>query len=566
MANDKQEFIKLTEKQLELETQIRSEIEKGAKANTEWIEEKKNELKLNKDKLKPLQEQQKLEDKINQLTETRNKYLKESNDYFRKGIDKLQQQHKAQDLITKSADIYKNGTEEQKKILDEINTVESEALKVLSDKNASEYDREEALKEVAKIQEKITNLDKSHIKGVLARRNELLKDEIELIGAAAEAEKQKNQYLVKSVKGVELTVDGLKGAIKAAHGFKLALMANPLLAIAAAALAIGTYIYKAVTATRDLSSEMNISLATATKITAITKTMPLFSEAMKAIGGDVEATATAIFNATKSTRDVTRENVKFMTKLAATSGASEENIASMARLFADMNGLTFKDGLELVAGVNDLAKANMVDSGTVMNDLAASAEDFAAYTDSSMKNMTMAAIQAAKMGTSLATTVKMADTLLDFETSITSAMEASMMIGRNINLDRARMLAMDNDMVGMTNEIVKQLGSAAEFTKLNAIQRKKLASSLGVQVDELSRLIAGKPLEMTPEQKAVKLQQTHIGAMEELIDATKGLTRAYKKDKRQPTNSAVMQSSQNAVAAQNPAYNMDAGLAKAAQQ
>ena len=53
MANDKQEFIKLTEKQLELETQIRSEIEKGAKANTEWIEEKKNELKLNKDKLKP---------------------------------------------------------------------------------------------------------------------------------------------------------------------------------------------------------------------------------------------------------------------------------------------------------------------------------------------------------------------------------------------------------------------------------------------------------------------------------------------------------------------------------
>ena len=71
---------------------------------------------------------------------------------------------------------------------------------------------------------------------------------------------------------------------------------------------------------------------------------------------------------------------------------------------------------------------------------------------------------------------------------------------------------------------------------------------------------------MTPEQKAVKLQQTHIGAMEELIDATKGLTRAYKKDKGQPTNSAVMQSSQNAVAAQNPAYNMDAGLAKAAQQ
>ena len=110
--------------------------------------------------------------------------------------------------------------------------------------------------------------------------------------------------------------------------------------------------------------------------------------------------------------------------------------------------------------------------------------------------------------------------------SITSAMEASMMIGRNINFDRARMLAIDNDIVGATNDIIQQLGSAEEFTRLNAIQRKKLASAIGVEVGELSRLVAGKPLEVSTEEKETKLQQQSINATEELTQATKELTRA----------------------------------------
>ena len=247
---------------------------------------------------------------------------------------------------------------------------------------------------------------------------------------------------------------------------------------------------------------------------------------MKLAGKDIQDSATAIFEVTKSTRDVTEESVKQMSALSLATGATEANIATMARLFGDMSGMGFKSGLALTAGVKDLSEVHMVDAGVVMNDLALNAEDFASYTDTSMKNMAMAAIQAAKMGTSLATTVKMADNLLDFETSITGAMEASMMIGRNLNLDRARMLAMDNDIVGATNEIVKQLGTAEEFTRMSAIQRKKLASVLGVEVSELSRLIQGKPLEMTPEQKAVKLQKSNIDAMQELKESMDLLTKA----------------------------------------
>ena len=38
-------------------------------------------------------------------------------------------------------------------------------------------------------------------------------------------------------------------------------------------------------------------------------------------------------------------------------------------------------------------------------------------------------------------------------------------------------------------EILKQVGGEAEFNRLNVIQRKKLAESVGLNVEQLSRLV-----------------------------------------------------------------------------
>ena len=38
-------------------------------------------------------------------------------------------------------------------------------------------------------------------------------------------------------------------------------------------------------------------------------------------------------------------------------------------------------------------------------------------------------------------------------------------------------------------EILKQVGGEAEFNKMNVIQRKALAESVGVNVEQLSRLV-----------------------------------------------------------------------------
>ena len=108
----------------------------------------------------------------------------------------------------------------------------------------------------------------------------------------------------------------------------------------------------------------------------------------------------------------------------------------------------------------------------MLNDLAGNAELTAKWFKDGGKNLAMAAINAKKLGVNIETTAKMADSLLDFETSIGAEVEASVMIGRQLNLQRARQLALDKDLDGMQREIVKQLGSQEAFQQLNTLEQQ----------------------------------------------------------------------------------------------
>ena len=95
-------------------------------------------------------------------------------------------------------------------------------------------------------------------------------------------------------------------------------------------------------------------------------------------------------------------------------------------------------------------------------------------------------------------------------------MEACMMIGRQLNFNRARELALSGDVAGATADIVKQLGGASEIQKMNVLQRRALADSIGVSVDELNRLATGK-VELLPPEKSV--EEMLLDKMQQLIEA-----------------------------------------------
>jgi len=76
--------------------------------------------------------------------------------------------------------------------------------------------------------------------------------------------------------------------------------------------------------------------------------------------------------------------------------------------------------------------------------------------------------------------------ILDFESSIANELAAEALIGRDINLERARLAALNNDIAGLTQEIAAQFGSVEEFQSLNYVQQEAFAKALGMSKDQLA--------------------------------------------------------------------------------
>ena len=141
-----------------------------------------------------------------------------------------------------------------------------------------------------------------------------------------------------------------------------------------------------------------------------------------------------------------------------------------------------------MASTAELARASGVAPGQVMADVAENTDFFAQFAKDGGDNVMEAAIEAKKLGLNLGTVSNIAESLLDFESSIEAQMEASMMLGRNINTDAARRLALEGDLVGMQKEVMKQVGNEAEFNAMNTLQRQALADAFGLSVNDLGKM------------------------------------------------------------------------------
>jgi hypothetical protein len=100
--------------------------------------------------------------------------------------------------------------------------------------------------------------------------------------------------------------------------------------------------------------------------------------------------------------------------------------------------------------------------------------------------LVQATINAQKFGTSLDQLDKTADSLLNFEQSISNELEAELLLGRDLNLERARAAALTNDQVSLTEEVGKLVaGFGPDFEK-NRIAQEAFAKTLGISRNELA--------------------------------------------------------------------------------
>ena len=98
-----------------------------------------------------------------------------------------------------------------------------------------------------------------------------------------------------------------------------------------------------------------------------------------------------------------------------------------------------------------------------------------------------AVVSAKALGLSLDKVEQISSSLLNFESSIGAEMEAELLTGKQLNLEKARQAALEGDIATVAEEIAKQVGTAAEFTEMNVIQQEALAKSVGLTRNDLAK-------------------------------------------------------------------------------
>ena len=96
---------------------------------------------------------------------------------------------------------------------------------------------------------------------------------------------------------------------------------------------------------------------------------------------------------------------------------------------------------------------------------------------------------AKSLGIEMSAVSNAAGRLLDFESSIAAEMEAELLIGRNLNLDKARAAALAGDETALMQELVREAGSLEQLQSMNVLQQQALADALGLSADELANTL-----------------------------------------------------------------------------
>ena len=176
---------------------------------------------------------------------------------------------------------------------------------------------------------------------------------------------------------------------------------------------------------------------------------------------------------------------------AMATGLSNDEATKLFGTLGQVAGITAKQSEHLIEGTAQLARQAGVAPQQVLKDIAASSETIAIFTKDSGENLFEAAVAARQFGLNIDSVAKAARSTLDFESSIAAEVEASVMLGKQLNLQKAREAALNKDLVGFQEEIKNQLGGIGKFTELNVFEQESLAKAVGMSVSEVAKLASG---------------------------------------------------------------------------
>lgn len=329
-----------------------------------------------------------------------------------------------------------------------------------------------------KARQKVQDAIKSGNKQEIADAQESLK----LLGQTKKLEEE----LVEDFEGMfPGLVAGIKGLQKGFKTLNMIISKGPIFLIPMLLIGALAVLVSLVKEANSLSQEFGGGVKANIRISAELKKQTLLAKQFALSAEQVRSSFDTIAN---TFGDVSVASARFAVDLARVSrntGVSAENVANLVSLFNPLTNNSRELSLNMVEVVSNLAQAQGVASGVLIDELASNADLFASFIGKGEKNLIKAAAAAKKVGVEFGSIVELGDGLLDITERINKEQTLSTILGKQISLERFTALNAAGEQVAAQEELARIL---KETGTLNAQQTRLFAAELGMGVAEIQRL------------------------------------------------------------------------------
>ena len=199
-------------------------------------------------------------------------------------------------------------------------------------------------------------------------------------------------------------------------------------------------------------------------------------------------------------------NVQFSRTLR-NSGIQAENGADFLSILMSQSGVSKELALTELERLATMARMEKVAPAKVFEDLATDADMFASFIGNSEKELIKAASAARKLGFEFGSIVELGDSLLDITETINKEQQLSLILGKQVSLQRFAILSSQGRVDAAQRELASQLRG---FSGLTALQQRQASGVLGGGgVAELRKMLG--------------LLETTVGQNNRMIQGIKGI-------------------------------------------
>ena len=300
-----------------------------------------------------------------------------------------------------------------------------------------------------------------------------------------------NEALHVAESTIEITKSGVKG-LGAAMGNlgKQAIsgLLNPANLILGAFTLMGKVLKDVDKGAGEYAKSMNVTYSEALNVRGEMQSIASLSDDASLNSARLQTTLMAVGKEMGSNAKLNTADLITFTKLREQAGYTNEELMGIQKLSLVNNKTLEANTKEILGaaaaynGKNKLA----LNEKQILKDVNSASSALKLSLGGSVTQLTNAAAKAREFGLSLEQTEKIAESLLNFESSIEAELSAELLTGRNLNLEQARLLALNGQTADAAAEIAKQVGTAANFGNMNVIQQEAIAKAAGMSRKELA--------------------------------------------------------------------------------